>query len=153
MKWLIEHNMTGEVELRSDSQLMIRQLTGQYSVKAERIIPLYEEVKRLATQFKKISFNWIPREQNNRADELSVKAYCEYLEQPRLERAKEITDIQTVADGYLVKDKYLVILQGKPSCTCHDYRKARFQVRCKHIFAVLLKTGKLNGGTDVTVGE
>lgn len=152
MKWLIERKMMGEVELRSDSQLMIRQLTGQYTVKSERIMPLYEEAKRLAARFKKITFTWIPREQNKRADALSMKAYCEFLERPRLERAKEITDIKLVADGYLVKEKYLVMLQGKPSCTCHDYRNARFQIRCKHIFAVLLKTGELNGGQNVAVG-
>lgn len=60
--------------VRADSQLMIRQMTGEYKVKAEGIIPLHAKAKELASKFKKISFEHIPREKNKQADKLANQA-------------------------------------------------------------------------------
>jgi len=77
---LSELGLSGEsVTVRSDSQLLIYQLNGFYSVKAERVIPLYGKAVELAGRFKRIRFEWVPREQNSEADELSRKAYREYV--------------------------------------------------------------------------
>jgi len=58
------------VHLRSDSQLLIEQLKGNYRVKAPGLIPLALEAKRLARGFEKVTFTHVRREFNVRADEL-----------------------------------------------------------------------------------
>lgn len=68
-----------EVEVRADSQLMIRQLTGQYRVKNKRLIPLVLEVKKLASAFARVDYHHIPRAENSRADELANQAIDEML--------------------------------------------------------------------------
>ncbi len=59
------------VTLRSDSQLLINQLTGRYRVKSEHLQPLHRRVRSLAAGFERISFEHVPREQNSAADALA----------------------------------------------------------------------------------
>jgi ribonuclease HI len=66
-----------EVELVADSQLLIRQLGGQYQVKHPGIRPLYEECVRLLKAFEKVRLVHVPREQNTLADEMSNRAIDE----------------------------------------------------------------------------
>ena len=53
-----------------DSRLVINQLIGKYRV-SEKFLPYHNEVRLLAESFSFISFEWIRREDNQRADELS----------------------------------------------------------------------------------
>ena len=64
-----------ELEVRGDSQLIIKQITGRYSVKSENLIPLYNEAKRLSAGFGKISFKWVKRDHNALTDALSNRAF------------------------------------------------------------------------------
>lgn len=59
------------VRVSSDSQLMIRQLNGEYRVKHANMKPLYEQARRLAGKFDKIEFVHISRNLNKLADKLS----------------------------------------------------------------------------------
>ena len=63
-----------KVVVRADSQLMVRQMLGQYKVKAEVIIPLYLQVKKLLAHFETVTFEHIRREQNAHADRLANEA-------------------------------------------------------------------------------
>jgi len=65
-----------EIELRSDSQLLVRQLNGQYKVKSANILPLFEKVKEKRKFFQTIKFVWTPREENELADALSNGKTC-----------------------------------------------------------------------------
>lgn len=60
--------------LRSDSELLVRQLNGSYRVRSEALLPLYEQVQRLRTAFAKVNVEHVPREQNMRADALAGEA-------------------------------------------------------------------------------
>lgn len=60
--------------IKSDSQLLVRQLLGQYKVRAPHIIPLVDKAKRLLRQFKKTEIIHIPREENGLADSLCNEA-------------------------------------------------------------------------------
>src|SRR4051812_35727687 len=63
------------VVVHSDSELMVKQLNGEYRVKNEELRPLYEEVVRLRRQFRQpVAFRHVRREQNKRADELCNEA-------------------------------------------------------------------------------
>lgn len=63
-----------EVIVRSDSELMVRQVLGIYRVKKEELKPLHEEVRKLAGNFAVFKIGNIPREQNKEADKLANKA-------------------------------------------------------------------------------
>tara|TARA_Y100000310_G_scaffold292786_2_gene321855 strand:- start:474 stop:857 length:384 start_codon:yes stop_codon:yes gene_type:complete len=62
-----------DVELRSDSQLLINQLKGEFKVSSKNIIDLFKKVNTLKSKFDKITFKWIPRNENTLADSLSNK--------------------------------------------------------------------------------
>lgn len=63
-----------QISVRSDSQLLVRQLNGQYKVKAPHIIPLVQKAKKLLDHFKTVEISHIPREQNSMADALCNEA-------------------------------------------------------------------------------
>lgn len=60
-----------EVLLRSDSQLLINQLTGVYRVKSSHLQPLHAQVLSLAAGFERIRFEHVRRERNVDADRLA----------------------------------------------------------------------------------
>lgn len=64
------------INLFADSQLVVKQLMGQYKVKAPTIIPLYKQVQELKGDIE-MKFNWIRREENSVADELANKGIDE----------------------------------------------------------------------------
>ena len=63
-----------QVDVRSDSELLVKQITGRYRVKAASIKPLYQQVKQLLSQLEGFTVTHIPREQNKEADNLANKA-------------------------------------------------------------------------------
>jgi len=63
-----------EIEVRSDSELMIKQLNGEYKILDEKIQPLFLKVWNLKIDFNKIKFSLIPREKNKEADGLANEA-------------------------------------------------------------------------------
>jgi ribonuclease HI len=60
-----------EVELRTDSELLERQLNGRYRVKNPRLIPLNNRVRALRDRFAKVRIVHVRREFNKRADALA----------------------------------------------------------------------------------
>ncbi len=56
------------IKLFGDSQLVIYQLSGRYSVKNVGLSYLHSEAMQLLAQFDSYSLEWIPRAQNSRAD-------------------------------------------------------------------------------------
>ena len=71
---LLRENGVKEVTIRSDSQLLVRQLQGVYKVKAEGLIELFKQAQALVKNFKKCQFEHIPREENTIADHLANRA-------------------------------------------------------------------------------
>ncbi len=59
------------IEILADSELMVKQINGQYSVKDANLKILHQKAISLLRQFKVKSIRHIPREQNSEADELS----------------------------------------------------------------------------------
>ena len=65
---------SSEVELRSDSELLIKQLNGEYKVLEPNIQQLFLTVWNLRLDFKKVKFKLIPRQKNQEADKLVNQA-------------------------------------------------------------------------------
>jgi ribonuclease HI len=60
-----------EVDVRSDSQLVVRQIQGEYRVKNASLKPLYKRIKRLQESLKGFTITHIPGCQNNEAHKLA----------------------------------------------------------------------------------
>jgi ribonuclease HI len=74
LEWLLARGYSGIVLLVGDSQLVLRQLTGEYEVRAEHLHAYRERLRQLIAAFSDVRLVWVPREENRRADELSKHA-------------------------------------------------------------------------------
>jgi ribonuclease HI len=63
------------IEIRMDSELVVKQVKGIYKVKNERLKPLMDQVKSLLGRFSKWNILHVPREENSHADRLANLAY------------------------------------------------------------------------------
>ena len=68
-----------QVEVRADSQLLIRQLKGEYAVRHAGLKPLHAEALRLLRSFDRFELKHVPREENALADEMSNRAIDEEM--------------------------------------------------------------------------
>ncbi len=80
-------------EIQSDSELMVKQINGQYRVKNEGIMPLYEEAVDLIRRFNYCSLVYISRERNKLADKLASDA-ASPKDKPKPEPEPDIMEIQ-----------------------------------------------------------
>ena len=67
-----------EIELYMDSKLVIEQLAGRWKIKNDALKVLSRQISGVLKSLK-ISYHWIPREQNSIADALSNKAMDEKI--------------------------------------------------------------------------
>jgi ribonuclease HI len=64
----------GEVRIVNDSELIAKQLTGDYKVKHPSMVPLFNEAKAKLAEFSAWSITTVPRAQNAGADALVNQA-------------------------------------------------------------------------------
>ena len=62
------------VHVRMDSKLVVEQMSGNWQVKHEALRALAKEASALRREFDGVTFEWIPRERNKRADKLANDA-------------------------------------------------------------------------------
>ena len=62
------------VEVRMDSELIVRQVAGRYRVKSPALQPYFKQVLGLRARFDAAIFFHVPREQNKHADALANRA-------------------------------------------------------------------------------
>lgn len=60
-----------QVDMRSDSELVVRQINGQYRVKNASLKPLHQKVKQQQGLLEGFTITHIPREENTEADKLA----------------------------------------------------------------------------------
>jgi ribonuclease HI len=68
-----------EVLIYGDSQLMIKQMNGEYRVRHPNLVPLYNDARNMVRSLGQVSFTYVPRSKNTRADELANQALDGYL--------------------------------------------------------------------------
>ena len=71
-------------EVRMDSELASRQLTGSYRIEEETLFPFFIQIWNLKIDFGEIHFIHIPREKNIRADRMVNRALDDRSVQHRL---------------------------------------------------------------------
>ena len=62
------------LRIRSDSELLVRQMQGRYQVKSTDLKPLYERASRMSRQLRYFAIEHVRREQNRAADALANQA-------------------------------------------------------------------------------
>lgn len=67
-------NDVRELEVRMDSELIVKQMKGEYKVKNHGMKILHDQAKQLVAKFDYISFQHIPRDENSDADALVNQA-------------------------------------------------------------------------------
>lgn len=87
LQWLIDNALTNErIKVYGDSQLVIQQMWGTWGMNSGFYIPIAQQCKKMIPAFSDISGQWIPREENTMADELSkaelLKAGVKFRIQP-----------------------------------------------------------------------
>jgi probable phosphoglycerate mutase len=65
------------LRIRSDSELLVKQMKGEYRVKNPGLQPLYDEARALARQIGRVTFEHVRRELNREADRLANEAMDE----------------------------------------------------------------------------
>jgi ribonuclease HI len=63
-----------ELEVVSDSELVVRQMTGDYRVKNKGLMPLFQQASGLARRIGKVRYRAVRREHNKLADQLVNEA-------------------------------------------------------------------------------
>ncbi len=84
-----------ELTVLSDSELLVRQINGQYRVKSELISPLFQQATELLGQFRSWKVRHVMREENKEADKLVNQALdlgrdVEGASQPARQKAKPV---------------------------------------------------------------
>lgn len=71
------------VHVRSDSELLCRQMTGRYRVRNSTLKRLYTQAQRLMQSFEHVAFEHVRRERNTQADALASEAARRAARNPR----------------------------------------------------------------------
>lgn len=66
------------VTVKMDSELVVKQMRGEYRVKAVDLLPLYQEARSLALALGKVTFTHVPRAENHLADHLCNQTLDEH---------------------------------------------------------------------------
>src|SRR5260370_18241347 len=65
------------IRIESDSELLVKQMRGQYKVKSEDLRPLFERAHKMSKAFDSFRIEHVYREQNREADALANEALDE----------------------------------------------------------------------------
>ena len=82
LHWIVDNGIDEEIVVKGDSQLVIKQMKGDWEIKSTTSKKYAPEIRKLLVG-RKSSFVWIPREENEMADALSRKAYEAYRHRTR----------------------------------------------------------------------
>ena len=77
-RWLNDEEIDEKIQIRGDSELVIKQMKGEYRVNSATSKRYVPQIKELLVG-KEVSFQWVPREKNEEADRLSRVAYESYV--------------------------------------------------------------------------
>jgi ribonuclease HI len=120
--------------VRSDSELLVRQMQGRYRVKSADLLPLHERARKLAREFSYFAIEHVPRERNREADELANQALdrtahpegeSAAADLPHRARRAERRLRARYADGVLHPLEKLELAEGETvELTIHPTRKS-----------------------------
>jgi ribonuclease HI len=87
-----QSNNIRALHIESDSELLVKQMRGQYKVKSADLQPLFERAKKMSQTLASFRISHVYREQNREADALANQAMDEVSGAPRPENGKAGTE-------------------------------------------------------------
>jgi len=104
------------LNIKADSQLMVRQYLGEYKIKNPELQILMGEIKQLAKNFKQITITHIPREQNKEADAICnlIMDRALGIKTPIIETKQESSPVQEAKTAQPQKLQPAVIKKTNP---------------------------------------
>ena len=84
LRWAVDHGAR-DLRVRSDSELLVRQMLGQYRIRHPGLQPLAAQARLLLSQLDNVTFEHVRREKNVDADRLSNVAMDEAEERTKEE--------------------------------------------------------------------
>lgn len=106
------------LRIESDSELMVKQMRGQYKVKSEELRPLFERAKKMSQGLQAFRMDHVYREQNREADALVNQALDETSKPGgaaaggATQKEEAIRLIARWSEGALVPDEPLDLPEG-----------------------------------------
>ena len=91
LKWAVDHRQP-QLEIRADSELLVKQMRGEYRIKHPGLQPLAARARLLIGQLDDVRFHHVRRDQNKEADRLSNLGMDEAEEALRAEQAARDSD-------------------------------------------------------------
>ncbi len=89
LKAAVALDLSDPIVIRGDSQLALYQVSGHWQCRAVHLRPLRDQARKLAGKLPgEVRFEWVPRQENKAADQLSREAYKEVVGQYPPERRK-----------------------------------------------------------------
>ncbi len=76
LAWAVAHGVS-RLHVRADSDLLVKQMRGEYRVKSPGLQPLFEQARALVRQIGDVKFEHVRREFNTDADRLANEAMDE----------------------------------------------------------------------------
>lgn len=128
---------------------MIRQMKGEYAVRAANLIPLYERAKGLVRKVGKVTFGWVPREQNRMADFQSRLGLYGSVRQKAMDVLSNYI-IEDTEGGVVFrspKDTVWTVTKdedGLYRCDCPAFARSR-HMPCKHCGAAYYRSLACSG--------
>jgi len=128
-----------EIEIYGDSNLIIKQVNGEWKCNKEHLIPFKNHAQQLKGLFANLTIKWVKREKNQIADNLSKKGLNGKEEESKVKKSNEQEsskmEIIGVGDGIykVISDSgnvYVVDL-NRQVCSCPDNQYRHNE--CKHI--------------------
>lgn len=107
------------LHIHSDSELLVKQMSGEYRVKNEELKALFDEANDLKKKFSKVMITHVRRELNKRADELcNITLDKETKKEPKATKVstpKSVKQVTAVSDGRVRAD-CLECLESAKAC-------------------------------------
>jgi ribonuclease HI len=133
----------------SDSELLVKQMSGEYRVKNSDLLELHREAQRLLRGFERVQISHIRREQNRRADELANSAldgrpYRRGEPPPPLpprsappRGGKPAPPPQSVSDAVVRADALAILRSAAQSWAAHGLTAAPVEAVWEQLWSVL----------------
>lgn len=129
------------LHIHSDSELLVKQMNGEYRVKNADLRDLYDEANQLVRGFQSVRFTHVRREQNRRADELCNKVLD--AAKPKTQKEKRVVS-NAVMSTDSVRDECIACLDAaKSAWSARDPHAPTVPQVWEQLWSVLEESGLL----------
>lgn len=132
----------GRLHIHSDSELLVKQMNGEYRVKNPDLRSLYDQARELAERFQSVRYTHVRREHNKRADELCNLALDAGKPKAAPKPKKEVASSTISADA--AREECIVCLEAaRSSWSARDAHAPTAEQVWDQLWSVLEEAGVL----------